>query len=116
VPYAGLGPSAHEFDGARRRWNASAYVEWVRRLMEGRDPIESSEELTDENRVAEDVYLSLRTLSGLTVRGPEIARVAPWIDSGWARWIGENRLALTPLGWLRLDALAADLTLVRSRY
>jgi hypothetical protein len=27
-----------------------------------------------------------------------------------------NRLVLSPLGWLRLDALAADLTLFGSRY
>jgi oxygen-independent coproporphyrinogen-3 oxidase len=32
VPYAGVGPSAHSFDGAVRRWNVAAYAEWVRRL------------------------------------------------------------------------------------
>lgn len=116
APYAGLGPSSHEYDGHLRRWNVASYVEWMHRLAEGKDPIEASEELTAENRVAEDVYLSLRTLRGLTVNGPEIARVAAWVDSGWARWVGEGRVVLTPLGWLRLDALAADLTLVRSHY
>jgi oxygen-independent coproporphyrinogen-3 oxidase len=116
APYAGLGPSSHEYDGRLRRWNAAAYVEWIRRLAEGKDPIEASEELTAANRVAEDVYLSLRTLRGLAVNGPEIARVAAWVDSGWARWVGEGRVVLTPLGWLRLDAIAADLTLVRSHY
>ena len=116
APYAGLGPSSHEFDGRNRRWNVSAYVEWMHRLSEGRDPIEESEELTADNRVAEEVYLSLRTLAGLTVSGPEIARVSAWVDSGWARWVAAGRIVLTPLGWLRLDALAADLTLVRSHY
>ena len=48
----------------------------MHRLAEGRDPIEESEELTADNRVAEEVYLSLRTLGGLTVSGPEIARVS----------------------------------------
>lgn len=116
APYAGLGPSAHEFDGTNRRWNTSAYAEWMRRIGEGRDPIEESEELTAENRVAETVYLSLRTTGGLTVADPEIARVAAWVEAGWARWTRDNHVKLTPLGWLRLDALAADLTLVRSRY
>jgi oxygen-independent coproporphyrinogen-3 oxidase len=32
APYLGLGPSAHGFDGSVRRWNASAYADWVRRL------------------------------------------------------------------------------------
>jgi hypothetical protein len=52
----------------------------------------------------------------LTVAGPEIARVRAWIDAGWARFTSDDRVVLTPQGWLRLDALAADLTLVRSRY
>lgn len=116
APYAGLGPSAHEFDGRVRRWNASAYAEWQRRLAAGEDPLDSSETLTAENRIAEAVYLGLRTQRGLELEPGELARVEPWIDVGWATVNGEARLRLTPLGWLRLDALAADLTHVRSRY
>jgi oxygen-independent coproporphyrinogen-3 oxidase len=116
VPYAGLGPSAHEFDGTRRRWNASAYAEWVTRLAQHRDPIEDQEILTEENRVAEAVYLGLRTTAGLTVSSDELQEVERWIEAGWARIEGTDRLVLTPLGWLRLDALAAALTHVRSRY
>jgi oxygen-independent coproporphyrinogen-3 oxidase len=116
APYAGLGPSAHEFDGARRRWNLAPYAAWLARLRDEADPLGESEVLTDSNRVAEDVYLGLRTRRGITVDGPEIARVERWIEAGWAVWKGPQELALTPLGWLRLDALAADLTLVRSRY
>jgi oxygen-independent coproporphyrinogen-3 oxidase len=114
--YAGLGPSAHEFDGSARRWNVRAYADWVRRLAGGEDPIDDAELLSDENRTAESVYLGLRTSSGLVLSGAEIARAEPWIDAGWARLIDDDRLVLTPLGWLRLDSLAADLTLVRSRY
>jgi oxygen-independent coproporphyrinogen-3 oxidase len=115
-PYAGLGPSAHEFDGLVRRWNVTAYADWLRRLQDLADPIGESEVLTDSNRLAEDVYLGLRTLRGIILDGPEIARVAAWIEAGWATRTGVDRLQLTPLGWLRLDALAADLTLARSRY
>ena len=114
--YAGLGPSAHEFEGRQRRWNVAAYTAWCARVNDGADPLEESEELTAENRLAEDVYLSLRTQRGLTVTGPEIARVRTWIDAGWARFTSDDHVVLTPQGWLRLDALAADLTLVRSRY
>jgi len=116
VPYAGLGPSAHEFDGAVRRWNASAYAEWVARLADRQDPMESSETLDAGNRAAEAVYLGLRTTDGLELRAGELAQVQPWVDAGWAVRRGDNRLVLTPLGWLRLDALAAALTHVRSRY
>jgi len=116
VSYAGLGPSAHEFDGRCRRWNVPAYAAWLERLATGADPLEGSEHLTADNRVAEEIYLGLRTTGGLTLTGVEIARVAGWVEAGWAVLEHESRLTLTPSGWLRLDALAADLTLIRSRY
>lgn len=116
VPYVGLGPSAHEFDGERRRANIAAYSEWLHRLSSGTDPIDQNETLTAENRVAESVYLGLRTVGGLEIEEPEIERVSRWVDAGWGTLDEGNRLRLTPQGWLRLDALATDLTLIRSRY
>ena len=114
--YAGLGPSAHEFDGAARRWNVAPYADWLRRVTSSEDPLDEREELTDENRAAEGVYLGLRTQHGLETQTEDAARIAPWIAAGWATLGPAGRLVLTPRGWLRLDALAADLTLVRSCY
>jgi oxygen-independent coproporphyrinogen-3 oxidase len=113
--YAGLGPGAHEFDGSTRRWNVDAYAEWERRLASSADPIAASEVLDDENRAAERVYLGLRTSDGLRLTGAEVVRTQSWIDAGWGTIAEGDRLVLTPLGWLRLDSLAADLTVVRSR-
>jgi oxygen-independent coproporphyrinogen-3 oxidase len=112
--YGGLGPSAHEYDSISRRWNVAAYAEWVRRLAAGNDPIGGDERLTEENRAAERVYLGLRTVDGLPLTPEETERVQPWIRAGWGAMDGDV-LRLTPLGWLRLDALAADLTVIRSR-
>lgn len=112
--YAAVGPAAHGYDGARRRWNVPAYADWLRRVATGQDPVGGSEELTVENRAAETVYLGLRTVDGLTLCPAEVVRVQPWIDAGWGRLDGAT-LRLTALGWLRLDALAADLTVIRSR-
>ena len=112
--YGGIGPAAHEYDSVRRRWNVAAYADWVRRLSRGADPIGGDEVLSPENRVAEEVYLGLRTVEGLAVTPAELARVQPWVYAGWGSLDG-NVLRLTPLGWLRLDALAADLTVIRSR-
>ena len=114
APYAGLGPSAHEYDGDARRWNVAPYAEWVRRLAGAHDPVDGRETLTEENRIAERVYLGLRTTDGLETSDEEAARVGAWVRAGWATLEG-RRLRLTPLGWLRLDALAADLTTHRSR-
>lgn len=109
VPYAGLGPSAHAFDGSVRRWNVPAYAEWERLLVDGRIPTGGEERLTDEETRSERVYLGLRTDAGLVLDEAEVQHVQPWIKRGWAR-LDEPRLVLTPTGWLRLDALATDLT------
>jgi oxygen-independent coproporphyrinogen-3 oxidase len=115
VPYAGLGPAAHSFDGARRRWNLAAYAAWESALREGRDPLGGEEVLTREEEDAERVYLGLRTSEGLSVE-PELARrVQEWEDAGWALIEG-SRVRLTPTGWLRLDALAASLTTAGSPF
>lgn len=114
TPFAGLGPGAHEFDGATRRWNVGAYASWQRQLAAGLDPVEGSEFLDDANRAAEAVYLGLRTNDGLRLSEMEQERAEPWIAAGWAS-MTDGQLCLTPSGWLRLDSIAADLTLVRSR-
>jgi oxygen-independent coproporphyrinogen-3 oxidase len=113
APYLGLGPSAHGFDGAERRWNASAYAGWVRDVCAGRDPVAGRESLDAGARTAEAVYLGLRTTDGLAIEENERTRVSRWVAEGWAV-LRERRLSLTPQGWLRLDALAADLTALRS--
>jgi oxygen-independent coproporphyrinogen-3 oxidase len=115
-PYAGMGPSAHEFDGRARRWNTAPYADWVARTSQCTDPVAGSEELAGVQAMAEQVYLSLRTSQGVTLSEAERTHVARWIDVGWATVDAESRLRLTGPGWLRLDSLAGDLTLLRSRY
>src|SRR6267378_12777 len=112
VPYAGVGPSAHSFDGAARRWNVAAYSEWIRRLEKGEKVIAGEETLTDENRAIERVYLALRTRRGLEITEDEMGRAQGWRAAGWAVVddpLKNPRVRLTPMGWLRLDSLATDL-------
>ncbi|MEX2181680.1 MAG: radical SAM family heme chaperone HemW [Gemmatimonadaceae bacterium] len=123
IPYLGLGPSAHGFDGIERRWNRPAYASWLEAVQGGADPMEGREVIGPSERVAESVYLGLRTTDGLEVGRGELATVRPWVDAGWAelRPAGSegradaSRLVLTPSGWLRLDSIAAALTSLRSR-
>lgn len=117
APYLGLGPSAHGYDGAVRRWNEPAYGRWLPRVAAGADPVVGCDPLDGDARETEAVYLGLRTRDGLAVRPEERSRIARWAKAGWAELDGVNRdhVRLTPAGWLRLDALAADLTAVRSR-
>ena len=114
VPYVGIGPSAHGYDGNERRWNLPNYSDWVSALQSGRDPIAGSEALSEGNRVAEQVYLGLRVTEGLELQAGERQSVDAWIASNWGFAEG-HKLRLTALGWLRLDSLAASLTARRSR-
>lgn len=127
--YLGLGPSAHGFDGAQRRWNVPAYAEWLRRVQAGQDPVEGSEvvggaaagaaagaadgtqndQAAAQSAAAERVYLGLRTLDGLELTEAELPLVGPWVQMGWAKLLGPRRLVLTARGWLRLDSLAMQL-------
>src|SRR5437016_5154610 len=66
-PDRGLGPAAHSFDGAMRRWNLAAWEAYRRAVASGRSPVASQEVLTDEQRELERVYLALRTDAGLDV-------------------------------------------------
>ncbi len=107
--YLGIGPAAHGYDGRQRRWNVSAYAAWLAAAMRGVDPIGGTEVLDSAEQSLEAVYLGLRTTAGLEIGTADAGRVAPWITAGWAHLDG-NILRLTPLGWLRLDTLAASLT------
>jgi oxygen-independent coproporphyrinogen III oxidase len=113
TPYLGFGPSAHGFDGEVRRWNRGAYVAWRDAAAAGIDPVAGSEPIGDTEGTIERVYLGLRTNGGLILQSDaERSCVEPWAAAGWAT-IDGPRVTLTPLGWLRLDSLAASLTRAR---
>src|SRR5436309_9906115 len=107
--YVGLGPAAHSFDGRARRWNTAAWEAYRRAVAAGRSPIDSEEVLTDAQRELERVYLSLRTDTGVSLSAYPANRLTAWVSAGWATIAG-GYVRLTPEGWLRLDALAGDLT------
>jgi oxygen-independent coproporphyrinogen-3 oxidase len=112
--YVGLGPSAHSFGCGVRRWNEREYVAWLRRASRGEDPVGGAEDLSPDAIALEEVYLGLRTTAGVQVGATDRPVIEPWVRSGWAME-EQGVLTLTPLGWLRLDALAGALTEFRSR-
>ncbi len=113
--YAGIGPSSHGFDGTRRRWNVSAYADWTQRIAAGTDPLDADEEthgapIESPSRSIWDFEPrpDCRLAAGKSTRAQK------WEAAGWGNLDARGHLTLTALGWLRLDALASDLTLVRS--
>ena len=113
--YVGVGPAAHGFDGQTRRWNLRGYAAWRDAAGRGIDPLDGAERLTADNRIAESVYLGLRTDAGLPLADADRPLVTPWVKAGWAAIGSDDRLRCTAEGWLRLDALASALTHHRSR-
>ncbi len=114
--YAAAGPSAHRFDGTTRDWNIKPYAAWLQAVVAGTLPTEGREDLSDHNRATERIYLGLRTTDGLSLSEvSDLSTVHAWRDAGWAS-ISNETIRLTAEGWLRLDSLAADLTLSRSNF
>lgn len=106
--YLGVGPSAHSFNGDERRWNIRAYEEWKDRLLSGGAAQDGFERLTAEARGLENIYLGLRTSGGFRAAASDAERIGRWVNAGWGSVKGDT-ITLNASGWLRLDALAADL-------
>jgi len=112
-PYLGLGPAAHSFDGTTRRWNLRAWEAYRRAIAEGRSPVESEENLTNEQREIERMYLGLRTAEGVPLAAASPRRPSPpphFAAQGWVE-VSDGRLKCTPEGWLRLDSLVGELAM-----
>ena len=65
VPYLGLGPSAHSFDGRKRWWNLRELPMYEEQIRKGQQPIEQSESLSDKELALETLMLGLRTTAGV---------------------------------------------------
>lgn len=63
VPYLGIGPSAHSFNGVSRQFNVAHNPQYVQGLAQNQLPC-TVEELTVEDRVNEYVMTTLRTSWG----------------------------------------------------
>jgi oxygen-independent coproporphyrinogen-3 oxidase len=105
-PFIGLGPSAHSGFTGERRWNLREWTAYAAAVEAGRTPLAAEERLDAEANRLEALYLGLRTTDGLPAAlvAPQIGR---WTSEGWAEVAGD-RVRLTPEGWLRLDALVAE--------
>lgn len=118
-PYLGIGPSAHSFDGDRtRRWNVANNNIYLRSVRDGLVDHER-EVLSDVNRFNEHMMTGLRTMWGVNFSDfPDHWRrhlemnvkdeLAQFEHQGWLEH-QSDRIWLTHEGWLRADAIAAEL-------
>lgn len=118
VPYLGLGPSAHSYDGKCRRWNIKDISGYMNKISHGSNAYET--EILDTNSRYNDMILtSLRTMWGLSLRcieenfGRDMreycqALAKPYIDTGKLVLSGDN-LKLTRSGLFVSDSIMSDL-------
>ena len=118
VPYLGLGPSAHSFDGRRRWWNVGQWRRWSDAIEGGEAPVAGREELSDGQLTLEAVMMGLRQRSGIDGAALEqrfgldpaagnAGQIEAWEKAGWLRVHG-RRLAPTLEGMARADRLAGE--------
>ena len=65
IPYLGLGPSAHSFQGNKRWWNHSSLSTYIHDVDQGKSPVEDAEVLMDDQLRLEAFSLGLRTKKGI---------------------------------------------------
>ena len=115
-PFLGLGPSAHSAIGDRRWWNVREYAAWLEAgarshsrtvAPEFPETVAGWETIDADRRRIEDIYLGLRTSEGLSADYLAEPIYYPWVNAGWADVV-DRRIVLTAEGWLRLDALVAQ--------
>jgi oxygen-independent coproporphyrinogen-3 oxidase len=99
MPYLGLGPSAHSFDGRIRRWNHRSVDVWLEAVEKGEWPMAGEEELSIEQVRTERLMLGFRTLLGV-----ETALLKE--HSGWEETIEE--LLEIPLVYIEGDRIVPN--------
>jgi len=117
IPYLGVGPSAHSFDGSKRFWNCRGTDDYIARIRSGVSAIDGEELLTDEEIVREQVYLALRTMDGLPLDHAERHCSPDSLNelsaSGFLE-LRNNRWHIPEAHWLLLDEIVLRLSTVGS--
>ncbi|RZM24677.1 MAG: coproporphyrinogen III oxidase, partial [Pedobacter sp.] len=125
IPYLGIGPSAHGFDGQTRYLNIANNAAYLSDLQEGR-LAETIEELSQYDRFNEYIMTSLRTMWGVSLDkiavdfgqvflNDTLKNMQIFIERTWL--INENgHLILTSDGKLFADYIASELFITEDDY
>jgi oxygen-independent coproporphyrinogen-3 oxidase len=119
VPYLGLGPSAHSFDGRTRSWNERSFFAWEKRILAGEVPLSGSERLEEEDLLLERLMLGLRTRAGVDAGADLLERNRPLVAQGLEEGLFTlegTRIRPTLSGLAVADGLAARFELPSERW
>jgi len=118
VPYLGIGPSAHSYNGVSRQFNISNNSLYCKAIESHQVPFER-EVLTRENKINEYLFTTLRTIWGCDLEKIKVnfqfdvlrenkAYLSLLQEKNLAS-LENHRLILTRTGKLLADQIAADL-------
>jgi oxygen-independent coproporphyrinogen-3 oxidase len=114
VPYLGIGPSAHSFNGHQRSWNVAHNARYAEGVSSG-NGYRETETLTPAQRVNERLLTGLRTMWGVDlsrlerdVVGENAATVERYVREGLLLH-ADRCLVLTRSGKNFADRIASDL-------
>lgn len=118
IPYLGIGPSAHSFDGISRGANPASNPIYLRQIASGKSPF-IAETLSKEESVNEYILTGLRTQWGISTTQIKAAwgvdltlikekEIRDLISQGWLIQ-QDNTLTLTKRGLLLADSISAML-------
>ncbi len=114
VPYLGIGPSAHSFNGQERRWNVANNAKYIAAMSKG-EGFSEREVLTAAQRTNEALLTGLRMSAGVPIARLEVdaigrnsSAVERYVSSGQLLLV-DGRLVLTKAGRHFADRIAADL-------
>jgi len=118
IPYLGVGPSAHSFDGSFRQWNVSNLRKYVQEIEQGKLPFKE-EKLSLRDRFNEYLMVSLRTKWGIELNEMN-AYFKSFMDAEFTRKIdyylnsglmnqSNNRIYLSEEGKFLSDSIILEL-------
>lgn len=119
LPYLGVGPSAHSYNGEIRRWNPSNNTHYLQ-MAEKREWIRESEVLSENDKINEYILTNIRTVEGIDMNFLKlfpffnqesfIRTLVPYDLNGFII-LDKNKITLTSSGRLIADQITRDLML-----
>lgn len=121
MPYLGIGPSAHSYDGdKKRRWNVANNIKYIKGIKAGEEYF-TSEYLTEQNQFNEYVMTGIRLIEGIDIQQLEqkfgseavmyFLRQLGKLPAGWFNQ-HPNKVTLTLEGKLMSDKIASELFMI----
>lgn len=121
VPYLGIGPSAHSYDGIKRKWNIANNISYTKAILD-HSPLFEEEILSKNDRFNEYCMTALRRSKGIEkqkiislggMEGLSIINkmILPYIESNKVIE-DENSWKLTNEGKFFADGIAASLFII----